>query len=168
MTCKSVVGSLLFINMIDIANYKGFYLQKETGTVKESNAEWNILVQKFDWGMLIRKPKSYAETDWKDENGKDIYVPQELKFESSKIKLTFLYMGAYMTFYNKLAEFMNYLSVGGYLKIQDKFSGVGRQKVRWTDSDSPSMITHNEVDGDKFTFALTFEVDDPITNIILA
>lgn len=154
--------------MINIADYKGFYLQKGTDTVKESNAEWNILVQKFDWGMLMLKPKSYAETDWKDQNGKDVFVPQQLKFESSKIKLTFLYMGEYGTFYNKLKDFLTYLSTGGYLKIQDKFSGVGRQKVRWTDSDAPAMISSSSLEGDKFTFALTFEIDDPVTNIILS
>lgn len=154
--------------MIDIADYKGFYLQKGTDTVKESNAEWSILVQKFDWGIMMLKPKSYAETDWKDQNGKDVFVPQQLKFESAKIKLTFLYIGAYMTFYNKLTEFLTYLSSGGYLKIQDKFSGVGRQKVRWTDSESPTMISHNDSEGDRFTFALTFEIDDPVTNIVLA
>lgn len=154
--------------MINIADYKGFYLQKGTDTVKESNAEWNILVQKFDWGMLMLKPKPYAETDWKDQNGKDAFVPQILKFESNKIKLTFLYMGEFMTFYNKLTEFLTYLSTGGYLKIQDKFSGVGRQKVKWTDSEAPNMITQNTLEGDKFTFALTFEIDDPVTNIVLS
>ena len=154
--------------MIDIADYKGFYLQKGTDTVKESNAEWNILVQKFDWKMLIWKPKSYAETDWPGHNGKDAFVPDQLMFESNKIKLTFLYMGDYGTFYDKLNSFMSYLAVGGYFKIQDKFSGVGRQKVKWVDSESPTMIAHNELDGDKFTFALTFEIDDPVTNITLA
>lgn len=154
--------------MINIADYKGFYLQKGTDAVKESNAEWNILLQKFDWGMLTWKPKKYAETDWADQDGKDVFVPQQLKFESAKIKLTFLYMGDYGTFYNKLASFMTYLSSGGYLKIQDKFSGVGRQKVRWTDSEAPTMIISNQLEGDKFTFALTFEIDDPVTNIVLA
>lgn len=168
MTCKSVIGSFYLSPMIDIANYKGFYLQKENDTVKESNAEWNILVQKFDWGMLIWKPKSYAETDWKDENGKDVFVPEQLKFESAKIKLTFLYIGAYGTFYNKLTDFMIYLSTGGYLKIQDKFSGIGRQKVRWTDSDTPGMVAHSDRKGDIFTFSLTFTIDDPVTNITLA
>lgn len=167
MTCKSVVGSFYLVPMINIADYKGFYLQKGTGAVKESNAEWNILIQKFDWNMLMWKPKPYAETDWKDQNGKDVYVPQELKFQSAKIKLTFLYMGAYMTFYNKLIDFMNYLSMGGDFKIQDKFSGVGRQKVIWTDSDTPTMITHDEYEGDKFTFKMTFEINDPVTDIIL-
>lgn len=162
------MGGFYLGPMINIADYKGFYLQKGTDTVKESNAEWNILVQKFDWGMLMLKPKAYAETDWKDRNGKEVFVPQQLKFESSKIKLTFLYMGDHGTFYNKLTEFLTYLSTGGYLKIQDKFSGVGRQKVRWTDSDTPTMITSNSLEGDKFTFSLTFEIDDPITNIILA
>lgn len=154
--------------MINIADYKGFYLQKGTDTVKESNAEWNILVQKFDWGMLMLKPKAYAETDNKDQHGKYVFVPNQLKFESNKIKLTFLYMGEFMTFYNKLTEFLTYLSTGGYLKIQDKFSGVGRQKVRWTDSEAPNMITQSALEGDKFTFALTFEIDDPVTNINIA
>nr|DAV89688.1 MAG TPA: hypothetical protein [Bacteriophage sp.] len=168
MTCKSVVGSFYLAPMINIADYKGFYLQKGTDTVKESNAEWNILVQKFDWGMLTRKPKPYAETDWKDQDGKDVFVPQQLKFVSAKIKLTFLYMGEHGTFYNKLTDFLNYLSTGGYLKIQDKFSGVGRQKVRWTDTDTPAMISSSPLEGDKFTFGLTFEIDDPVTNITLA
>lgn len=153
--------------MIDIENYKGFYLQKETDAVKESNAEWNIVVQKFDWAMGIRKPKEYVSTDWRDQDGKDTFVPQQLKFKANQIKITFLYMGEFMTFWNKYTEFTDYLAGGGDFKMQETFSGIGRQKVRWTDSEAPDMITQNEKEGDKFTFALTFEIDDPVTNIVL-
>lgn len=154
--------------MINIADYKGFYLQKGNDTVKESNAEWNILVQKFDWKMGILKPKPYSETNWPDKNGKDAFIPNELTFESNKIKLTFLYMGSFGTFYTKLTEFQTYLKMGGSFKMYDKFSGIGRQNIKWVDSDAPTMISSNSLEGDKFTFALTFEVDDPVTNIILA
>lgn len=154
--------------MIDIADYCGFYIQKGRGNVKESNAEWNILVKKIDWGMIVLKPKPYAETDFPDENGKDVFVPEQLKFQSGKIKLMFLYMGEFDTFYTNLTAFMNYLASGGPLKIQDKFVGAGRQGVRWVDSDTPEMIKHNSVEGDIFTFGLSFEIDDPVTNIALA
>lgn len=153
--------------MINIADYKGFYLQKGEEAVKESNEEWNILVQKFDWSIAVWKPKPYAETNWKDRNGKDVFVPDDLKFESSKINLTFLYIGEYGTFFNKLTDFMRYLATGGPFKIQDKFSGIGRQEVKWIDSSAPEMITHNKIEGDKFTFSLEFEIDDPVTNITL-
>ncbi|MEF9922976.1 MAG: hypothetical protein RR854_00180 [Muribaculaceae bacterium] len=153
--------------MIDIADYKGFYLQKGTGIVKESNAEWGIVVKKFDWSCMMLKPKEYASTDFKDQNGKYTFVPQVLKFESGKMKLTFLYIGAYNTFYQNLVAFQTYLANGGEFKFQDQFSGIGRQNVRWTDSEAPDVISKNKADGDIFTFGMTFEFDDPITDIIL-
>lgn len=166
---ENVLLALFYLSpMINIADYKGFYLQKGTDAAKESNAEWNILVQKFDWGCMALKPKEYASTDFKDQNGKDTFVPQIIKFESGTIKLTFLYMGEYNTFYQKLVEFQTYLANGGTFKFQDKFSGVGRQKVRWTDSEAPNMISKSTGEGDVFTFGMTFIFDDPVTNIVLA
>lgn len=146
---------------------------------KKMNDDDALVVDTFDnWGIVCKdfpfklhgEAKELPVTDWKDEDGDDEYIPNELKIASYEMDVEFVYKGDMNTANTKIKGFLDYLTgrggTGAELMVYDTYTKIGRQKVRFVSVD-PDVFYRQEEGGDVIVFVVTFKVNDPVTDITL-
>lgn len=146
-------------------NFDKVYIQMESdgAAVKETVAAFDIYCSKMPF-TLVNKAKELTTREWHDEDGLDVYVPEEgLKLSDYELEATFCCKGDKNSSNAKINAFVKYL-LGGYMKIYCTWTKIGRQHVRFAElKDDATLVRDN--DGDILVFNVKFNVDDPMTDI---
>ncbi len=152
--------------MVEIEKYKPLLIAKtkNSSVVRDSN-EWNCLVKSVPF-ILKPEIKDLPATDWKDQNGKDVYVPDTLTFKEYDIDIEFLFIGEHGTGNTQIKEFIEFLCTGGANILYDSYTKIGRQNVVYKKYDEDSLY-RRDGENDIIIFKLNFTVYDPITEVEL-
>lgn len=131
---------------------------------------WGIVCKEFPF-KLYGEAKELPSHDWKDEDGDDEYVPDELKIASYEMDVEFVYKGEMNTANTNIKDFLDYLTgrggTGAELMVYDTYTKIGRQHVRFVKVDD-DVFWRSEGNEDVVVFVVTFKVNDPVTDITLA
>lgn len=125
--------------------------------------EWGIMPTELQ-SQIASEIKDLPENDWKDENGSDEYIPDEVVWKPYEQKIGLVYKGENPS--EDIGRFIEFLAYGGYFSLYDERTKIGRQKVRFVKYDpSADFIPLNRES--VILFYITVKVNDPITNIQL-
>lgn len=146
-----------------------FKKMKDDAPVVDTLDNWGIACKEFPF-TLYGEAKELPSYDWKDEDGEDEYIPNELKIASYELEVEFAYKGEVNSANVNIKGFLDYLTgrggTGAELMVYDTYTKIGRQRVRYV-SVSEDIFWRQEEGGDVFTFSVTFKINDPVTDIIL-
>ena len=127
----------------------------------------------FHFAGDVKEP---YKNDWHDEDGVETYLSDEgLFFNAYDMEVTFLYKGQQNSFSGNLRDFLDFLSGkdgdGARLTIYDTYNNVGRNDVYFK-SISPDVFVKqnvsNNANGQEIaSFKVTFNVGDPVTDVVL-
>lgn len=147
-----------------------FKKMNDNASVVDTLDNWGIVCKEFPF-KLYGEAKELPSHDWKDEDGEDEYVPNELKLASYEIDVEFAYKGSTGTANKKIKDFLDYLTgrggTGAELSVYDTYTRIGRQHVRFV-SVEDDVFLRQEESGDVIVFVVTFKVNDPVTEITLS
>lgn len=147
-----------------------FKKMKSDAPVVDTFDNWGIVCKEFPF-QLYGEAKELPVTDWKDEDGDDEYIPNELKISSYEIEVEFVYKGELNTAHTQIKGFLDYLTgrggTGAELMVYDTYTKIGRQSVRFVNVE-PDIFWRQEEGGDVVVFVVTFKVNDPTTEITLS
>lgn len=147
-----------------------FKKMKNNASVVDTLDNWGIVCKDFPF-KLHGEAKELPFHDWKDEDGEDEYVPEELKLASYEIDVEFAYKGNVGTANVNIKGFLDYLTgrggTGADLMVYDTYTKIGRQHVRFVSVDE-DVFYRQEDGGDVVVFVVTFKVNDPVTEITLS
>lgn len=147
-----------------------FKKMKDDASVVDTFNDWGIVCKSFPF-KLYGEAKELPSKDWKDEDGDDEYIPDELKIASYEVEVEFAYKGDINTANVKIKSFLDYLTgrggTGAELMVYDTYTKIGRQSVRFV-SVEDDVFWRQEDGGDVVVFVVTFKVNDPVTDITLA
>lgn len=142
----------------------------EDAPVVDTLSNWGIVCKDFPF-KLYGEAKELSSRDWKDEDGDDEYIPNELKIAAYEIDVEFVYKGDMNTANTKIRGFLDYLTgrggIGAELKVYDTYTKIGRQSVRYVSVDD-DIFFRQEGGNDVVVFVVTFKVNDPLTDIALS
>lgn len=128
--------------------WKRLYIQKEsadgtktTGKLKDTIAEWGMYCGEVSW-FVGGAAKELPENDWADEDGKDVWMPEDgVPLKSYDTTLTFYCKGNPSNAERRIAAMLDYLTgrdgSGGWMRIYSEYSESGRRGIRF-DSIDPS------------------------------
>ena len=146
-----------------------FKKMKDDASVVDTLDNWGIVCKDFPF-KLYGEAKELPSFDWKDEDGDDEYVPDELKIAAYEIEVEFAYKGAMDSANTNIKGFLDYLTgrggTGAELMGYDTYTKIGRQNVRFVSVDD-DVFYRQEEGGDVVVFVVTFKVNDPMTDITL-
>lgn len=141
---------------------------KEGATVKDSLADFGVVCTEEPF-IPFAEAKELASRDWSDEDGDDVYVPEQIPLAAYDIELEMCCKGNRGTVKGKMNSFRDYLTgrdgTGGEMKVYFGYSGTGRQHVYFKKLD-PDVFSRSNLD-ESFTFTLTLRVADPVTEVTL-
>ena len=147
-----------------------FKKMKDDASVVDTLSDWGIVCKDFPF-KLYGEAKELPSFDWKDEDGDDEYVPDELKISAYEIEVEFAYKGAMDSANTKIRGFLDYLTgrgvTGAELMVYDTYTKIGRQSVRFV-SVGDDVFYRQEDGGDVVVFVVTFKINDPVTEITLS
>ena len=147
-----------------------FKKMKNDALVVDTLDSWGIVCKDFPFKMY-GEAKELPSNDWKDEDGEDEYVPSVLPIASYEMEVEFAYKGDANSANVKIRSFLDYLTGrdggGAEMMVYDTYTMIGRQHVRLV-SVSDDVFYRQESDGDVVVFAVTFKVNDPMTDIKLS
>lgn len=147
-----------------------FKKMADDASVVDTLDNWGIVCKDFPF-KLYGEAKELSSNDWKDEDGDDEYIPSELKIASYELEVEFVYKGSINTANVNIKGFLDYLTgrggTGAELMVYDTYTKIGRQSVRYVSVDE-DIFWRQEEGGDVVVFAVTFKVNDPVTDIALA
>lgn len=162
-----------------MGKWNNFLIQKmtaenviNTNPVYESVEDFGIWCKSIPFKLFGKVKQPYGNT-WKDEEGDDEYLPDELLLEAYTMEVEF---GCKKTstvtdVREKVSEFLDYLrgkdGTGARLKIYSTYTRIGRQDVR-LDEVSDDCEWYSEEDGEFLVFKVVFKVNDPDTDITLS
>lgn len=142
----------------------------EDAPVVDTLSNWGIVCKDFPF-KLYGEAKELSSRDWKDEDGDDEYIPNELKIAAYEIDVEFVYKGDMNTANTKIRGFLDYLTgrggTGAELMVYDTYTKIGRQSVRYVSVDD-DIFFRQEGGNDVVVFVVTFKVNDPLTDIALS
>lgn len=142
----------------------------EDAPVVDTLSNWGIVCKDFPF-KLYGEAKELSSRDWKDEDGDDEYIPDELKIAAYEIDVEFVYKGDMNTANTKIRGFLDYLTgrggTGAELMVYDTYTKIGRQSVRYVSVDE-DIFFRQEGGNDVVVFVVTFKVNDPLTDITLS
>lgn len=139
-------------------------LIKKDSVTKDIKQAYGIYTKSVPF-LLYPKVKEPFKNSWYDEDGDDEYLPEIPTYESYEMTLDFVYEGATNTSNAQIKSFLDFIQ-GGYFKLYDEYTGIGRQQVRYVSIDQDATLYRREKD--VVEFSVTFKVNDPITQITLA
>lgn len=146
-----------------------FKKMKNNAPVVDTLNDWGIVCKDFPF-KLHGEAKELPSHDWKDEDGDDEYVPDELKIAAYEIEVEFAYKGAMDSANANIKGFLDYLTgrggTGAELMVYDTYTKIGRQNVRFVSVDD-DVFYRQEEGGDVVVFVVAFKVNDPVTDITL-
>lgn len=147
-----------------------FKKMKDDALVVDTYDNWGIVCKSFPF-KLYGEAKELPSFDWKDEDGDDEYIPDELKMSAYEIDVEFVYKGEINSANANVRGFLDYLTgrggTGAELMIYDTYTKIGRQGVRYVKVED-DVFWRQEEGGDVIVFVVTFKVNDPITDITLS
>lgn len=155
------------------------------GTAIDPLAKYHIACAECPF-VLFPESKELPSRDWADEDGLDEYIPQQLMLKDYDMTVKFLYMrtrGGQVTDETIRADIKNFLSFlygrtgsgetgdavrSARLAIWSEDTGIGRKDVRVKKVGSNTYY-HTRYDDDVvLEFEVTFQVNDPITDVALS
>ena len=150
--------------------YYKTYLQKEKdgALVKEDIRDFGMYCMElpFKTGW---QAKELTSRDWAEEDGKEVYIPSELKMQQYTLKAKFGCKGEKYSANKSIKTFLDYLAgkdgSGVYLKIYSEYTRQGRQHVRFSKLSDDATLVRNDDDGDILVIEMEFIIDDPTTDI---
>lgn len=111
------------------------------------------------------KAKNIISQKWKDEDGDDVFLPNQVFHESYTLELEFIYLRNDTAANDNIRAFIEEIE-GKWLKIYDVYTKIGRQAIYFTECDEdPTFKRRNS---DYLNFKMKFKVNDPDTNIVLS
>lgn len=144
-------------------------MNDDDALVVDTLDDWGIVCKDFPF-KLYGEAKELPSNGWKDEDGDDEYIPKELKIAAYEVDVEFAYKGDMNTANTEIRGFLDYLTgrggTGAELMVYDTYTKIGRQGVRFVSVDD-DVFYRQEDSGDVVVFAVTFKVNDPVTDIIL-
>lgn len=147
-----------------------FKKMKDDALVVDTLSNWGIVCKEFPF-KLYGEAKELPTRDWKDEDGDDEYIPDELKIASYELEVEFVYKGNIDSANTQIKSFLDYLTgrggTGAELMVYDTYTKIGRQSVRFV-SVEEDVFYRQEEGGDVVVFVVTFKVNDPVTDITLS
>ena len=147
-----------------------FKKMNDGAPVVDTFDNWGIVCKDFPF-KLYGEAKELPSHDWKDEDGDDEYIPNELKIASYEVDVEFAYKGAIDSANTKIKGFLDYLTgrggTGAELMVYDTYTKIGRQSVRFVSVEEDVFFRQTEY-GDILVFVVTFKVNDPVTDITLS
>jgi hypothetical protein len=69
---------------------KQYYIQADSNVAVDIFTEWGIYVKKTEGLHAFPATKAPFSRDWPDEQGKEVYLPTDRRFEDKEVKITFL------------------------------------------------------------------------------
>lgn len=139
------------------------YETRGIDTEVHSCDEWGIMPTSASM-QVASEVKELPSNDWKDENGDDEYIPDEVVFKAYQQEISFAYKGEDPS--GDIRRFIEYLAYGGAFSMYDERTKTGRQKVRFVKYDTDAEYIPE--DGTSTVlFAITLKVNDPITEVEL-
>lgn len=155
--------------IIQQMSYDGTYYTT-VGNAIDTQEEFNVVCEDFPFDYLP-DVKDLAKREWADENGEDVYVPQDgLKFKAYDVDVTFLYVGTQENMQTDISSFISFITgrnSGGspILAIYDEFTLIGRRGVIVSKIDN-TLFTYDDINEQVIArFKVKFRVTDPTTNI---
>ena len=146
-----------------------FKKMKDDALVVDTLDRWGIVCKEFPF-KLYGEAKELPSHDWKDEDGEDEYVPDVIPMAAYEMEVEFVYKGDKGTANAKVGGFLSYLTghdgAGAEMMVYDTYTKIGRQRVRYVGVSEDIYWSETE-GGDVFVFAVTFKVNDPVTDIVL-
>ena len=147
-----------------------FKKMNDGAPVVDTFDNWGIVCKDFPF-KLYGEAKELPSHDWKDEDGDDEYIPNELKIASYEVDVEFAYKGAIDSANTKIKGFLDYLTgrggTGAELMVYDTYTKIGRQSVRFVSVEEDVFFRQTEY-GDILVFVVTFKVNDPVTDRTLS
>ena len=147
-----------------------FKKMKDNAPVVDTLDNWGIVCKDFPF-KLYGEAKDLPSHDWKDEDGDDEYIPDELKIAAYEMDVEFVYKGAVESANTNIRAFLDYLTgrggTGAELMVYDTYTKIGRQGVRFVSVDEDVFFRQTEY-GDVVVFSVAFKVNDPVTDITLS
>lgn len=147
-----------------------FKKMKDDALVVEPFDNWGIVCKEFPF-KLYGNAKELPVNDWKDKDGDDEYVPKGLKMSAYEMDVDFVYKGDMGTANLNVKGFLDYLTgrdgTGAELMVYDTFTKIGRQRVRFS-AVSEDIFSRQSGGVDVLVFTVTFKVNDPVTDVVLA
>lgn len=135
------------------------------------------LLEKFNIGCeefpFKDKPeaKELPKRDWPGEDGVEVYIPKQVPMKAYEVEVTFIYKGTEETMQTDLKNFINFLygrnegATGARLAIYDEHVKIGRKDVRVLKVSNDFFYDEDWDDEKMAGFKVTFEVDDPVTEV---
>lgn len=161
--------------------YKKLIIQQQTcngdtyanvGNAIDTQAAYHMVCEDFPFNYLP-ETKDLAKRDWYDENGEDVYIPQDgLKFKAYDLDVTFLYVGTQENMQNEITGFISFITgrnTGGspLLAVYDEYTKIGRRGIFVSKIDN-SLFTYDDINEHVIArFKVKFRVTDPVTPITL-
>ena len=150
-------------------NYSG--ATYTSGALLDPLSEYNIACQSFPF-KYYPDAKDAFTTDWKDENGVDVYLPTEAKKKDYELEAEFIAKGAKGTTQQNVKAFIEKLYGGGTLissrwAVYDEHTGLGFKDVRVVSVDPDAYLNDDSDDEVVITFKIKFHVYDPVTKVTL-
>ena len=151
--------------------YYKTYMQKEQAgsAVKEDIGDFGMYCMELPF-TVGGQAKELTSRDWAEEDGKDVYVPDELKMQQYTLKAKFGCKGEKNSANASIRAFMDYLTgrdgSGVYLKLYSEYTMIGRRHVRFSKLSDEATLVRNDEDGDILVIQIEFTVDDPVTDVV--
>lgn len=145
-------------------DYRPFLIQKLTnGAELRNSTEWNLLIKSMPF-KPIGDVKAPFTRNWPDQNGNDVFIPDQQVFEAYDIECDFVYYGDKDTASQMVNTFIYaYLASGGLFMLYDTYTHIGKTNVNYK-SISPDKY-YNEQEN-VVIFKMTFTVNDPVTMVV--
>lgn len=153
-----------------MAKYYKVYMQKEKSgeVMKETIADFGMYCMTIPFS-IGGTAKALTERSWAEEDGKDVYVPQQLKMESYTMKVKFGCKGEKFSANKNITDMLDYLTgrdgSGVYMKLYCDYTKVGRRHVRFTKLSDDATLVRTDDDGDILIVEMEMAVDDPVTEV---
>ena len=145
------------------------------GDTLDTYETWNIVCSKSPF-RRYGDPKDVVSRNWLDEQGEDVYIPQDIKYKKFDAEFTFLCNGSESDVKENVKGFLSFLTgkscsqyntpVGSRLAIYDTYNSIGWKDVRLKSFSNDGILLNKGEDEVVLEFKVMFEVFDPYTNVI--
>lgn len=138
-----------------------------------TKGEFRDLLKDFGCGVSSFPFKPFSEAkdaitrDWVDEHGTDVYIPKDGQFlKSYELDVELIFKGTENNIRTNIMNFLKFI-YGKRLAIYDEFVGFGRKDVRAKSHDNNLLFIAGDNADSVATFKVKFEVNDPVTEVLL-
>lgn len=127
---------------------------------------------KRDFGLYIKhspfsimpKPKNIITQTWKDEDGDDVFIPDQIFHEAYEMELEFIYLWEDHLANKRIHDFIETIE-GRWLKMYETYTQQGRGGIYLIEADTDPTFKRRA--NDYVSFKAKFRVNQPDLNIKL-